>query len=204
MARTNYPQYGDNIRSRTRSNDEQTPIYPMFRVNPMPPAARQDQPRITLIAAVAKNGVIGAGNSLPWRLPEDLKRFKALTLGHPIVMGRKTWESLGRPLPGRTNIVVSRNADFAAAGAQRVGSLAEALTAAAATDSDEVFIIGGAEIYRQALPLAQRLQLTEIDQDFAGDVHFPTVDPALWRETAREAHPVGADFAYAFVTYDHC
>lgn len=203
MARTNYPQYGDNIRSPARSNDEQTPIYPMFRVNPMPPAACQDQPRITLIAAVARNGVIGAGNALPWRLPEDLKRFKALTLGHPIVMGRKTWESLGRPLPGRTNIVVSRAANFYAPGATLVGSLVEAMAAAAATGCDEVFIIGGAEIYRLALPLAQRLQLTEIDRDFAGDVHFPAIDPALWQETARESHQAEAGFAYAFVTYDH-
>ncbi|MFA6311437.1 MAG: dihydrofolate reductase [Sterolibacterium sp.] len=174
----------------------------MFRAYPMPATPAQRPPRITLIAAVAKNRVIGAGNTLPWRLPEDLKRFKALTLGHPIVMGRKTWESLGRPLPGRTNIVVSRNGDFAAVGAQRVGSVAEALTVAAATGSDEVFIIGGAEIYRQALPFAQRLQLTEIDRDFAGDVHFPAVDPALWRETAREPHQSGAGFDYAFVTYE--
>ncbi|MCX7176247.1 MAG: dihydrofolate reductase [Proteobacteria bacterium] len=169
----------------------------------MPATAPQPTPRITLIAAVAKNRVIGAGNALPWRLPEDLKRFKALTLGHPIVMGRKTWESLGRPLPGRTNIVISRAVAFTAPGANLVGSLDQALAAAAATGAEEVFVIGGADIYRQALPLAQRLQLTEIDQDFAGDVHFPAVDPALWRETARESHPAGANFAYAFVTYDH-
>lgn len=203
MARTNYPQYGDNIPSRARSNAEQTPIYPMFSAYPMPPAASQDHPRITLIAAVARNRVIGAGNALPWRLPEDLKRFKALTLGHPIIMGRKTWESLGRPLPGRTNIVISRAAGFTATGAELVHSLDEALSAAAATHSDEVFIIGGAEIYRLALPIARRLQLTEIDLDFAGDVHFPAVDPALWRETARESHRAEANFGYAFVTYDH-
>jgi len=167
--------------------------------NAAPP---RSSPRITLIAAVAKNRVIGAGNALPWRLPEDLKRFKALTLGHPVIMGRKTWESLGRPLPGRTNIVVSRSAGFSAAGAMRAGSLDEALAAAAATHSDEVFVIGGADIYRQALPRAQRLQLTEIDLDFAGDVHFPPADPARWRETAREAHHAEANFDYAFVTYE--
>jgi len=200
--RTNYPQYGDNIRSRGRPNADQTPIYPMFPDPSMAPAALRQPPRITLIAALAKNRVIGAGNALPWRLPEDLKRFKALTLGHPIIMGRKTWESLGRPLPGRTNIVVSRAAGFGAAGATPAGSLDEALAAAAATGSDEVFIIGGADIYRQALPLARRLHLTEIERDFAGDVHFPPVDPAEWLETARETPAAGADFEFAFVTYD--
>jgi len=202
MVRTNYPQYGDNIRSQARPNADQTPIYPMFPDPSMPPASPRRPPRITLIAAVARNRVIGAGNALPWRLPEDLKRFKALTLGNPIIMGRKTWESLGRPLPGRTNIVVSRSKGFSAAGAIQVGSLDEALAAAAATGTDEVFIIGGADIYRQALPLAQRLQLTEIDRDFAGDVHFPPVDSAQWLETAREAHQAAGNFDYAFVTYD--
>ena len=170
--------------------------------HPMPAGTPRPTPRITLIAAVAKNRVIGAGNALPWRLPGDLKRFKALTLGHPVIMGRKTWESLGRPLPGRTNIVVSRSSELAVPGARLVGSLAEALAEAAAMPGDEVFIIGGAEIYRLALPLAQRLQLTEIDQDFAGDVHFPTVDKAVWRETTRDSTPAGADLSYAFVTYD--
>ena len=167
----------------------------------MPPAQTRQRPRITLIAAVAKNRVIGVGNALPWRLPEDLKRFKALTLGHPIVMGRKTWESLGRPLPGRTNIVVSRTTGFKAAGATPAGSLDEALATALATGSDETFIIGGADIYRQALPLAGCLQLTEIDRDFTGDVHFPPVDSTQWLETAREKHQSDGNFDYAFVTY---
>ena len=171
----------------------------MFSDNPAPPAPR---PRITLIAAVAKNRVIGSGNALPWRLPEDLKRFKALTHGHPVIMGRKTWQSLGRPLPGRTNIVISRSADFAALGAERVDSLAAALAAAAATGTDEAFIIGGGEIYRQALPLADRLQLTEIGQDFSGDAFFPPLDPAEWRETARAARDAAAHCDYAFVTYE--
>jgi len=174
----------------------------MFPDPSMLPASPRQPPRITLIAAVAKNRVIGAGNALPWRLPEDLKRFKALTLGHPIIMGRKTWESLGRPLPGRTNIVITRAAGFSAPGATPAGSLDEALAAAAATASDEVFIIGGADIYRQALPLARRLQLTEIDRDFAGDVHFPPVDSAQWLETARETHQADGNFDYAFVTYE--
>lgn len=158
-------------------------------------------PRLTLIAAVAKNGVIGAGNALPWRLPEDLKRFKAITFGHPIIMGRKTWESLGRPLPGRTHIVVSRSADFVAPGARVAGSLAEAVTLAAESGAAEAFVIGGAEIYRLALPLADCLQLTEIDRDFAGDAHFPAVDRAVWREAERECHHAEAGFNYAFVTY---
>ncbi len=167
----------------------------------MPSDSNKYALRITLIAAVARNRVIGAGNALPWRLPEDLKRFKSLTLGHPIIMGRKTWESLGRPLPGRTNIVVSRSADFAAPGGAVVGSLEASVAMAASTGADEAFVIGGAEIYRQALPLAHRLQLTEIDRDFAGDAHFPAFDAAQWRETARELHHA-AGFDYAFVTYE--
>lgn len=159
-------------------------------------------PRLTLIAAVARNGVIGVDNTLPWRLPEDLKRFKALTLGHPIVMGRKTWESLGRPLPGRANIVVSRDPDYSAAGATLARSLLSAIEAAAASGTDEVFVIGGAEIYRLALPLAQRLQLTEIDREFAGDAHFPDFDRQAWLETARECHHSETGFDYAFVTYE--
>lgn len=161
--------------------------------------------RITLIAAVARNRAIGAGNALPWRLPEDLKRFKSLTLGHPIIMGRKTWQSLGRPLPGRTNIVVSRSAGLEAPGGSVAGSLEASLSMAANAGADEAFIIGGAEIYAQALPFADCLQLTEIDRDFAGDAFFPAFDPAHWRETAREshhAHQAEADFDYAFVTYE--
>ena len=156
-------------------------------------------PRLTLIAAVARNGVIGNDNALPWRLPEDLKRFKELTLGHPIIMGRKTWASLGRPLPGRSNIVISRDPDFSAPGATVVASLAAALAACAS--AQEAFVIGGAEIYALALPAAQCLQLTEIDREFPGDTHFPDFDPSAWRETARERHRAEAGFDYAFVTY---
>lgn len=159
-----------------------------------------NRPRLTLIAAVARNGVIGSNNTLPWRLPEDLKRFKALTLGHPIIMGRKTWASLGRPLPGRSNIVITRDLDFKAPGCQVVDSLAAALDACG--NADETFVIGGAEIYALALPVAHCLQLTEIHQDFQGDTTFPAIDRTSWRETARECHHADASLAYDFVTYE--
>ena len=135
---------------------------------------------------------------MPWRLPADLQRFKSLTMGHPVIMGRKTWASLGRALPGRRNIVVSRDRTCQAAGAEVAGSLAAAL--ALCGDAEEVFVIGGAEIYAQALPFASRLQLTEIARDFAGDTRFPDFERSAWRETAREHH-AGADFEYDFVTY---
>ncbi|MEA3199618.1 MAG: dihydrofolate reductase [Thermoplasmata archaeon] len=151
-------------------------------------------PRVHLIAAVAKNGVIGQGGKMPWHLSDDLKRFKALTMGHPIVLGRKTWDSLGRPLPGRTNIVVSRSAS-GLAGATVVRSLDEALaTCAGASD---VFVIGGGEIYREALPRADVLDLTRIDREYEGDTRFPDWDRSAWRETAREERE-----GYAFVTYE--
>jgi dihydrofolate reductase len=156
---------------------------------------------LTLIAAVARNGVIGRNNALPWRLPEDLKRFKALTTGHPIVMGRKTWESLGRPLPNRHNIIITRNKDYVADGATVVKSIEEARSSA--TGADEIFVIGGAEIYRIALPLADRLLLTELDADFTGDTYFPKFDRTRWRMTARENHRAEAKFDYAFVTYNY-
>ena len=158
--------------------------------------------RIALIAAVAENGVIGADNQLPWRLPEDLKRFRALTLGHAVIMGRKTWESLPRALPGRQNIVVTRQRGYAAAGADAVASFAAALECVRMPEP--VFCIGGAEIYRAALPLAMTLQLTEIARNFDGDARFPPFERNDWRETAREVHapdqPGG--FAYAYVTYE--
>jgi len=157
---------------------------------------------LTVIAAVARNGVIGVDNRLPWHLPADLKHFRALTMGHTVIMGRKTWESLPdkfRPLPGRQNIVITRNADYRSEGAVVVGSLPAAL---AATQGDEAFVIGGAELYTTALPLADRLQLTEIDAAFDGDTHFPAVDPNEWRETARDAHTDDAGLGYAFVSYE--
>jgi dihydrofolate reductase len=166
-----------------------------YNRRPMP------KPNLTLIAAVAKNGVIGIDNRLPWRLPADLKHFKALTLGHTVIMGRKTWESLPagfRPLPGRRNIVVTRNDGYQAEGAAIAASLPAAVAAA---DGGEAFVIGGAELYAAALPLADRLQLTEIDTIFEGDTFFPAIDPHQWQETARETHHDDAGFSYAFVTY---
>ncbi len=152
-------------------------------------------PIVSLVAALARNRVIGAGNRLPWHLPEDLKRFKRLTMGAPVIMGRKTHESIGRPLPGRRNIVVTRQPDASWPGCEVVHSLADAI--ALAGDAPEAFVIGGAELYAAALPRADRLHLTLIDADYAGDALFPAFDPADWRETAREP---GAGFA--FVTYE--
>lgn len=159
------------------------------------------RPILTLIAAVARNGVIGIDNHLPWHLPADLTHFKTLTLGQTVIMGRKTWESLPdkfRPLPGRRNIVVTRDAAYHAAGATVAASLPAAISAAS---SGEAFVIGGAELYAAALPLADRLQLTEIDAAFDGDTHFPAFDRGQWQETARETHRDAAGFGYAFVTY---
>lgn len=159
------------------------------------------KPRVSLIAAVASNGVIGSDNALPWRLSEDLKRFKALTLGHPVIMGRKTYESIGRPLPGRRNIVISRTAGYAAEGCEVAGSFGAAL-AACRTGSDEIFVIGGAQIYAEALPLARRLYLTEIHRDYAGDARFPSFDRQRWRETSRERSRTADGLAFDFAIYD--
>jgi dihydrofolate reductase len=152
-------------------------------------------PLVSLVAALARNRVIGASNRLPWHLPEDLQRFKRLTMGAPVIMGRKTHESIGRALPGRRNIVVTRRPRASWDGCEVAGSLDAAL--AAAGDAPEVFLIGGAELYRLALPRADRLYLTLIDAEYPGDTLFPEFDPADWRETAREP---GAGFA--FVTYE--
>ena len=157
-------------------------------------------PSIALVAALARNRVIGADNRLPWHLSEDLQRFKALTLGHPVVMGRRTFESIGRPLPGRRNLVVSRDAAFSAGGSEAFGSLSAALAACGAAET--VFVIGGAQIYALALPLARRLHLTEIDADFAGDAYFPEFDRGEWIESSRERRHAGAGFDFAFVTYE--
>lgn len=157
---------------------------------------------LSIICAVAANDVIGRQNRLPWVLPADLKRFKQLTMGHPIIMGRKTFESLGTPLPGRTNIVVTRQPGLKVCGALTAGSLEQAL--ALAGDAPEAFVIGGAALYTEALPVANRLYLTEIHQPFEGDTVMPAMDRAAWRETAREDHPAGPDapFAYSFVTLE--
>jgi dihydrofolate reductase len=162
---------------------------------------------IVILAAVAENGVIGRNNAMPWRLSSDLRRFKALTLGKPMVMGRKTYLSIGRPLPERTNIVVSRNPTFEAAGAIAVGHFDVALAVAHADalrrNTDEIVIIGGTEIFGQAMPLADRLELTHVHTSPEGDTLFPTIDRMLWREIARSEHPAGPrdDAAFAYATY---
>jgi len=158
--------------------------------------------RLSLIVAIAENGVIGASGGLPWRLPEDMKRFKALTMSKPVIMGRKTWESLPkRPLPGRQNIVISRKPDYAAEGARVVPDLDSALWAAAAVE--EVMIIGGAEIYALALPKADRIYLTEVAARPLGDTVFPSFDRAAWREASRTAHPASeGEPGYSFVVLE--
>ena len=157
-------------------------------------------PRLALIAAVARNGVIGANNRMPWHLSGELRRFRALTTGHRIIMGRKTWESLGRPLPERENVIVSRDPELVATGCQVVTSLAAAL--ADSTLPEPVFCIGGAELYRAALPLADELYLTEIDADFAGDTLMPEIARVEWREVGREpARDAATGIDYAFVHY---
>ena len=154
---------------------------------------------VSIICAVAANGVIGHQNRLPWMLPADLKRFKALTLGHGVIMGRKTFESLGTPLPGRTNIVVTRRPGLKVCGALTAGSLEQALALAA--EDAEAFVIGGAALYTQALPVADRLYVTEIHQAFDGDTVMPAMDRSAWREVSREDHGPDPDapFAYSFV-----
>jgi dihydrofolate reductase len=159
-------------------------------------------PALAIIAAVASNGTIGDANRLPWRLPEDLKRFRALTTGHAVIMGRRTWESIGRALPGRQNIVVTRQPGYVAAGAEVAASLEAAL--ALVTLPDPAFCIGGGELYRVALPHATTLHLTEIHQAVAGDASFPAVDRSAWREKSRI--PGGAPSADGltcdYVTYE--
>jgi dihydrofolate reductase len=157
---------------------------------------------IALVAAVARGGVIGRDGGVPWHLAEDLARFKSLTTGHAVVMGRKTWDSLPerfRPLPGRRNIVVTRDPEWQADGAERAGSLDEALASAA--EDARVFVIGGAQIYRQALPLADELLLTEIDLEVEGDAFFPEFDRADFDETSREPHIAEDGTRFAFVDY---
>ena len=160
----------------------------------------QKVPMLGLIAAVASNGVIGAQGRLPWHLPEDLRFFKAQTMGCPVIMGRRTWESIGRPLPGRKNVVVTRSAGFSAPGASVADSLDAALALCAA--EPKVFVIGGAELYRAALPRADRLVITEIGRDFEGDVRFPDFDRSQWREASRESHTGPGGLNYAFVVYE--
>ena len=153
-------------------------------------------PRVSIIVATDERGAIGHEGQLPWRLPEDLRRFKAITLGKPVIMGRRTWDSIGRPLPGRLNIVVTRQPGLELAGATVVGSLDEAL--AAAGDAPEACVIGGAEIYRLALPLADTLHLTRVHATVAADTYFPVLDPQQWVEVAREERAADERHAHAY------
>ena len=150
---------------------------------------------VSLIVATDDGGGIGLRGGLPWHLPDDLRRFKALTLGKPVVMGRRTWDSIGRPLPGRLNIVVSRDPRLAIQGATVVGTLEAALAAAGGVP--EVCVIGGAEIYRLALPLADTIHLTEVHANVGADTHFPSLDPAQWVEVAREQRAADQRHAHA-------
>jgi dihydrofolate reductase len=158
--------------------------------------------RISLVAAVARGGVIGRDNAIPWSLPEDARHFRTVTMGHPVVMGRRTWDSLPerfRPLPGRRNVVVTRNRAWHGDGAERAGSLEEAL--ALLDGEPQIFVVGGAELYTQALPHADELVVTEIDAEVEGDVFFPTWDRAAFREESREEQVSGDGVAFAFVRY---
>lgn len=155
--------------------------------------------RLSLIAAIARNRVIGLDNALPWHLPEDLKRFRALTTGHHIIMGRKTYESLNRLLPDRTTVIVTRNRAYAVAGAVMADSLQQAIALSA--PDDEIFLIGGAELYRAGLLLAQTMYITEIDAEVDGDAFFPEFDTSCWQETARERHVSAQGLPFAYVTY---
>lgn len=157
--------------------------------------------RVSLIVAMDRNRVIGHHGKVPWRLPADLKRFRALTMGHHILMGRKTWESIGRPLPGRTNVVVTRNRAYRAAGAIVVASLDAALELA--RHDTEAYVIGGGEIYREALPLADRVYLTQVQAEYPGDTFFPRLAPGEWQAATREHHAAQeGQPAWEFVVYD--
>lgn len=156
---------------------------------------------ISIISAMAANRTIGINNTLPWRLPEDLKYFKALTLGHHILMGRKTWESIGKSLPGRTTVIITRGGYPAPEGVKIAHSLQEAIDICGA--DEEIFFVGGAELYAQALPLADRLYLTEIQADVEGDAWFPEYDRAHWREISRDKRlDETSSLEYHFVVYD--
>lgn len=162
------------------------------------------QPRLAAIAAMDENRVIGANNQLPWHLPADLQHFKALTTGHPILMGRKTYESIGRPLPNRLNIIMTRDTNYQAAGCEVVHSITAALVVAKEQQAKEIFIIGGAEIYQQLMPHTQRIYLTIVHHAFTGDTFFPAIDMSIWQEIQRERHEADTNnlYAYTFITLD--
>ncbi len=173
---------------------------------PQPAAARSPVP-IILVVAVAENGVIGRDNQLPWRIRSDLKFFKSVTLNKPVVMGRKTYRSIGKPLPGRTNIVITRQQDFAAPGILVAPGIDQALSAARGDalrrGADAIAVIGGTEIFAQTLPLADRLILTLVHANPPGDTYFPPVDPAVWREAERLPQPKGPDDEYGFTIVNY-
>lgn len=164
--------------------------------------------RLAIIVAVAENGVIGRDNGLPWKISEDMRHFKGVTMGKPVVMGRKTYESIGKPLPGRLNIVITRNPAYRAEGVRIVGSLDEALAvggqAAGESGAEEIVVIGGSEIYAAAIPNAERLYITEIHASVEGDAMFPAIDWSHWREASRENHAAQPPnvYDYSFVRFD--
>ena len=165
------------------------------------------EPVKTILVAVSRNGIIGRDGDMPWRLSSDLKRFKAMTLGKPVIMGRKTFQSIGKPLPGRPNVVISRDPAFSAEDVKTVHSLSEAIDVArrlaAESGVDEICVIGGGEIYRQAINLSDRLLITHVEADVEGDTSFPTVDPALWQVESELTLPAGEKDTYPtrFVSY---
>jgi dihydrofolate reductase len=157
------------------------------------------QPRIYLVAAVASNGIIGANGRLPWHFPEELRHFKEVTLGHPVIMGRRTWESLKGPLPGRRNIVVTGTPGYQAAGAEVVASLDAALALCAG--AEKAMVIGGSRLFEESLPVAAGLELTEIHRDYQGDTWFPKYERSAWREHKREARTAADGTRFDYVLY---
>ena len=166
------------------------------------PSALTPRPsRISIIVAMARNRVIGANGAIPWHLPEELKLFKSLTMGHHLIMGRKTYESIGRLLPGRTTVIVSRQPGYRVPGATVAHSVGDAIAACAG--DDETFVIGGEEIFRAALPLANRLYITTVDAEIPGDTYMPEINESQWRETASQSFPADARNRYAFRFASH-